>query len=196
MVIFVIKNHNFFYPYTIASINNELFITDNNGIYKTNKSLNILKSYIRTSSGYKGIFHNQTADIIYVANFYSNRTDLFYRNLTFISSINLENSPMTLTEKNGKIYVGLNDGTISVIENNLVVKTITTLCTGRISSIVIDANESMGVLCLTNSILYLYSKNGSYTGKSMTTPSSPRFFNYDLNGNFIIAGQSQINLYY
>ncbi len=97
--------------------------------------------------------------------------------------------------KNGKIYVGLYGGVISVVENNLVVKNITTLCIGFISSIVIDANDLMAVLCFGN-MLYLYSTNGSYTGKNMTTPSLPRFMNYDLNGHFIIAGTVQINQYY
>jgi hypothetical protein len=139
---------------------------------------------------------NCTADILYVTCLSSNRIDLFYRNLSFISSISLTNYPWALTEKNGKLYVGLYGGVISVVENNLVVKTITTLCTGYISSIVIDVHDLMAVLCYSNSTLYLYSTNGSYIGKSLTTPSSPRFLNYDLNGHFIIAGQSQINVYY
>ncbi len=122
--------------------------------------------------------------------------DLFYRNLSFISSISLTNKPYALAEKNDKLYVGLSNGVISVLENNLVIKTITTLCSGFITSIVIDVNDLMGVLCNSNSMLYLYATNGSYTGKNMTTPSSPIFMNYDLNGHFIIAGESQINLYY
>jgi hypothetical protein len=122
--------------------------------------------------------------------------DLFYRNLSFINSISLINQAYALTEENGKLYVGLNGGVISVLENNLVVKTIKTLCTGFISSIVFDTNELMAVLCNYDSMLYLYSTNGSYTGKNMTTPLWSGFMNYDLNGNFIIAGKYQINLYY
>jgi hypothetical protein len=121
--------------------------------------------------------------------------DLFYRNLSFISSISLINGPYALTEKNGKLYVGLLGGVISVLENNLVVKNIKTLCTGSTTSIVIDANDQMAVLCYSNSTMYLLT-NGSYTGKNMTTPSIPRFMSYDLNGHYIIAGQSQINIYY
>ncbi len=85
---------------------------------------------------------------------------------------------------------------IKVLENNLVVKNITTLCTEHITSIVIDAYDLMGVLCRSDSMLYLYTTNGSYTGKNMTTPSWSLFMNYELNGHFIIAGQSQIKLYY
>ncbi len=94
------------------------------------------------------------------------------------------------------MYVGLYGGVISVLENNLVVENITTLCTGYISSIVIDSNDLMGVLCWNNNMLYLYTTNGSYTDKNMTTPSLPRFMNYDLNGHLLIAGSFQINLYY
>jgi hypothetical protein len=183
-------------PVSIISFNNELFITGNDGIYKTDKSLNIVGSYISTGAEYTGIYYNSTSDNLYVASYSFNRIDLFYRNLTFISTISLTNQPWTLTENNGKLYVGLIDGSISVLENNLVVKTITTLCTGLINSIVIDENELMAVLCNGNNMLYLYSTNASYTGKNMTTPLYPVFTNYDLNGNFIIAGSYQINLYY
>jgi hypothetical protein len=119
-----------------------------------------------------------------------------YRNLSFISSLYFTKQPYAITEKNGKFYIGLSGGVVSVLENNLVVKNITTLCSGTITSIVIDTNELMGVLCWDNNILYLYATNGSYTGKNMSTSTNPRFMNYDLNGHFIIAGQSQINLYY
>jgi hypothetical protein len=183
-------------PVSIISINNELYITAEDGIYKKDKSLNVVNSYVRAGVVYVGIYHNSTSDILYVSSLSLNRLDLFYRNLTFISSISLTKNQWALREKNGKLYVGLYGGVISVIENNLVVKTITTLCTGWISSIVIDTNDLMAVLCHSNNMLYLYSTNGSYTGKSMATPSFPRFMNYDQNGNFIIAGSFQINLYY
>ncbi len=184
-------------PYSIQSISNELFITADNGIYKTDKSLNIVNSYIRTNAGYRGIYHNSTSDILYVASYSSSSLDLFNRNLIILSSISLTGNPWTFTEKNGKLYVGFTDRSISVLENNLVVKNITILCSGGwISSIVIDSNDLMGVLCTSNSMLYLYTTNGSYTGKNMITPSLPRCMSYDLNGYFIIAGRYQINLYY
>jgi hypothetical protein len=183
-------------PYSIQSINNEIYIAAFDGIYKLDKSFSLVKYYNKTGFVYTSIYHNSTSDILYVASFGSNRIDLFYRNLSFIRIINFENQPYALTEINGKLHVSLNNGSIRVIENNLVVKNITTLCTGTISSIIIDANDQMAVLCYSNSMLYLYTTNGSYTGKNMTTPSNPRFMSFDLNGHFIIAGKSQINLYY
>ncbi len=185
-----------YYPTSIISIYNELFITAQDGIYKSDKSFNIVKFYNRTGARYTSIYHNSTSDILYVASELFNRIDLFDRNLSCISSLSFTRMPSALTEKNGKLYVGLSGGSISVLQNDLVVQSITTLCNGWITSIVIDANDLMGVLCWTNNTLYLYSTNGSYTGKNMTAPLWPRFMNYDLNGNFIIAGYYQINLYY
>jgi hypothetical protein len=165
--------------FSIISIKNELYITAYDGLYKSDKSFNIVKSYIRSGARFTIIYYNSTSDILYAA------------------SQGLTNQPWALTEKNGKLYVGFTDGSIQVFENNLVVKNITTLCTSVISSIVIDTNESMGVLCCTNpGMLYIYSTNGSYTGKNLTTLSLPRFMNYDLSGHFIIAGESQINVFY
>jgi hypothetical protein len=203
---FVLYNRNWAYltyktmsiyaPYSIISINDELFISAQDGMYKSDNSLNLAESYIRIGACYTSIYHNSTSDILYVASLANSMIDLFYRNLTFISSISLTNQPYALTEKNGKLYLGFTDGSISVLENNLVVKNITTLCNSIITSILIDKNDLMGVLCFDNSILYLYSTNGSYTGKNITTSSGPRFMNYDLNGHFIIAGESQIKIYY
>jgi hypothetical protein len=184
-----------FQPYSIISISNEFFITAFNGIYKSDKYLNLVNSYIKIGASYVSIYHNSTSDILYIASNTFNRIDLFYHNLSFISSINFTNQPNALTEKSGKLYVGLYGGVISVIENNLVVKTITTLCTYWINSIIIDTNELMAVLCYTDDMLYLYSTNGSYTGKNMNYPLY-KFMNYDLNGHFILAGESQIDIYY
>jgi hypothetical protein len=152
---FVLYNRNWTYltyktmsiynPYSIQYINNEYFITGNNGIYRTDKYLNLVNSYIKAGAVYTSTYYNSTSDILYVARAGSNWIDLFYRNLTFISSISLTNQPWALTEKNGKLYVGLNGGVISVIENNLIVKTITTLCTGDIISILIDSNDFAGL---------------------------------------------------
>jgi hypothetical protein len=183
-------------PTSINSINNELFITTYNGIYKTDKSLNIVNSYIRTNAKYYNIYHNTTSDILYVTSQTSSRIDLFDRNLNFISSISLTNQPWGLTEKNGKLYVGLLGGNITVIENNIVVKTFPTLCTASVVAIIIDTNEFMGVLCNSSpAMFYLYSTNGSYTGKSITTALAPRYVNYDLDGKLIIAGYYSIKLY-
>jgi hypothetical protein len=184
------------YPSSIITINNEFFTTATIGIYKLDNALNLIESYIRTDANYRGIYYNYTADILYVASFNSKRIDLFYRNLSFISSISLTNGPYALTEKNGKLYVGIDGGLISVVENNLVVKNITTMCISYIRSIVIDTNELMAVLCNSDNTLYLYTTNGSYTGISMTTPLSSRFISYDLNGYFIISNANQINIFY
>jgi hypothetical protein len=184
-----------FNPCTIISINNELFITGYDGIFKTDLSLNLVASYT-VNTLYTCVYYNHTSDTIYATSYYNHRIDLFDRNLSLISSISFTDRPYALTEKNGKLYVGLTDSTISVLENNLVVKTITTLCPGWITSIIIDTNELMAVLCLSNSMLYLYTTNGSYTGIKMATPNSPNYMNYDLNGHFIIVGGNQINLYY
>ena len=158
--------------------------------------MNLVGSYNRTGAWYTNIYHNYTTDILYVTDT-SNGIDLFYRNLTYISYISFSNKAYALTETNDKLYVGLYGGTISVLNNNLVVKNFPVLCTEWISFILIDTNYLMSVLCYSNlGMLYLYTTNGSYTGKSMTTPTYPRFMSYDLNGHFIIAGYNQIYIYY
>jgi hypothetical protein len=74
---FVLYNRNWTYltyktmpiyiPFSIQSISNELFIAAKNGIYKTDKYLNLVKSYNRPSADYSSIYHNLSSDILYVA---------------------------------------------------------------------------------------------------------------------------------
>jgi hypothetical protein len=70
------------YPFSIISINNELFISGTHVIYKSDKYLNLFGFYNRTGAGYRCIYYNYTADILYVEAY--NMIDLFYRNLSFI----------------------------------------------------------------------------------------------------------------
>jgi hypothetical protein len=105
-------------PFMIISIRNELIIAAQDGMYKTDKSLNLIKSYIRSGAYYTSIYHNYTSDILYVAGYNLKSINLFYRNLSLINSISLTYKPYALTEKNGKLYVGLYGGVISVLEND------------------------------------------------------------------------------
>jgi hypothetical protein len=48
-------------PFSIISIENELIITAQDGIYKTDKFLNLVKSYIRTGARFTSIYYNSTS---------------------------------------------------------------------------------------------------------------------------------------
>jgi hypothetical protein len=50
-------------PYSIISINVELFISAQDGMYKSDNSLNLVGSFIRTSAWYTNIYYNSTSDL-------------------------------------------------------------------------------------------------------------------------------------
>ncbi len=48
-------------------VGNELFLTGDHAVYKTDKSLNIINAFYINGTGYRGIYYNKTSDLIYVA---------------------------------------------------------------------------------------------------------------------------------
>ncbi len=82
---------------------------------------------------------------------------MFNRNLNFLGSIRLNmRNPYTLILNNNKLYVTLLTSIVVVIGNNVITSEITTLCTQIISSLFIDSDGFMAVLCDQENILHLY----------------------------------------
>ena len=61
-------------------------------------------------------------------------------------------------------------------------------------SILFDQNDSMVTSCSINNI-YLYSANGSFTGKSLSAPPQIMYIGFDSKGRFIQISKEQINIY-
>ena len=65
-----------------------------------------------------------------------------------------------------------------------------------LNSIFFDQNGYMATSCdnPTNK-LYLFFLNGSFTGKSLTTPPYPRYIGFESKNGFIQISSNQINIY-
>jgi DNA-binding beta-propeller fold protein YncE len=178
-------------------IENELYITGNHAVYKTDKSLNIINAFYNTGlSTYRGIYYNKTSDLIYVADFTTYYCiSVFNRNLTFIESINIGYKPYGLADYDEKLFVGTMNGTILVIQNKIVIKTFSTIC-NAISSLLIDNDGYMIIACYSPNAAYIYHTNGTNTGKQIKTGGVPMFINFDSKGRLIISSTSRINIYY
>jgi hypothetical protein len=179
------------------TIDKELYIIGNGNIQKRDQNLNLIKQY--NSPGvqyYRGIYYNKTNDLIYAGTEGKQGIDIINRDLTLVGNISTTGySPFSIAEYDNKMYVGTIEGSILVIENGIIIRNFTTIC-GMISSILIDTYGNMLVLSLYGNLVYLYHTNGTNLGKTISTPGSPSFINFDSKGRLIITSFSDIKIYY
>ena len=87
-------------------------------------------------------------------------------------------------------------GNIYFYQNNVIIRTITTLCGSSVSSILFDYFDHMIVLC--KSDIYLYHTNGTYTGihKLINVCTGSVYINFDSKNRLVVTCSGEINLYY
>ena len=74
--------------YFIKAVGNELYISGDNGFYKTDENINIIATYSSSGAYYRGIYYNETSDLLYVTLSGSIfKIRVFNRNLTFLRAI-------------------------------------------------------------------------------------------------------------
>ena len=181
----------------IITVNNNLYFSCYFNIYKTDKYLNIIIQYNAPASAtYRGLYFNSLNNTIYVTGF--SKIYIFDLNLNLVDSISTSGfSSWSIQGYKNYFYVGTQAGQLLVIENKVIIKTIT-VCNGTlVSSILTDNFGFMAISCLFDQISYLfYSENVSYTGMSMAYSVKPWFMNFDMNGRFVLISPSQIDIYY
>ena len=183
----------------MIAVNNSLYISGNDIIYKTDKYLNILCKYNNSlTATYRGLHFNSLNNTIYVAGFDKNSIFIFDLNLNLVDSMSTQGyQPYSIQRYKNYIYVGTNSGQFLAIENKVIIKTVS-VCAGTVAaSILIDHFGYMATNCFHINATYLYySENVSYTGMSLTYAVKPWFIQFDLNGRFVLISPSQINIYY
>jgi hypothetical protein len=196
-----VSNKNFANPTYMITIENSIYMTGNTNIWKLDKDLNILIQY--TSTGiypyYRGIYYNSLNGFIYVAPSNLTEIQVFDLNLTYNHSISISSyKPYSITEYNNNMYVGTTNGTIIVIQNEVIINKFNG-CNGiiiTVTFILFDQYGYMATICSdpTNK-LYLYNSNGTYTGTSLSTPKNPRYIGFDTKGRFILISTNQTIIY-
>ncbi len=189
-----VKITNFAHAITI---DRELYITGNRNIQKRDQTLNLIKQLNNPGvQFYRGIYYNKTNDLIYAGTQNLQRIDVINRDLTLIGIISTPGyGPQSIAEYDNKMYVGTVESTILVIENGVIIRSFTTVCS-FITAILIDVYGNMLISSRTNSAVYLYHTNGTYLGKTMSTSSFPMFIDFDSKGRLIITSQYDIKIYY
>ena len=135
------------------------------------------------ASSYRGVYYNSNDESIYVADETLSCITVFDLDLETNISINLTDSPRSITGYNGKLYVGLTNGNVLMMENNAVLQQFDGCNQNSvaITSILFDNFGYMATLCYDNNI-YLYNSNGTYAGLSFSTDAQPQFIGFDSQG--------------
>ena len=187
----------FNYPFYMISIDNNLYMTGLENVWKVDKDLNILRNYNPGGwQGFEGISYNPSNGLIYVAA--TQKIFVFNFNLKLIRLISTEpHMPSSIAISSNKLYVGTSEGIILIYQNEEIINQFNG-CDGKygsITSILFDSNGYMATSCGYPTLkLYLFSPNGSYTGKSITTPDCPQYIGFDSKGQFIQISGKQISI--
>ena len=180
---------NFDNPNYMISIGNSYYVTNQFNISKLDKDLNILRNYNSTGVDprYRGISYNPSNWLVYVAAADLNEIQVFNLDLTLIRHFSTSPcNPYSITESSNKLYVGTFEGIILVYQNETIIHQFNG-CDGdsaSLTSIYFDQNGFIATSCF-NSKLYLFSQNGSFTGKSIATSYNPYYIGFDSKGRFI-----------
>ena len=186
-------------PYNMISIDNGLYMIGISNVWKVDQDLNILINYggYPLYPLYRGISYNPSNSLIYVAAAYLKEIQIFNLDLTLIRSFSTSpHQPWSITESSNKLFVGTEGGIILVYQKEEKINQFNG-CDGNseiLYSILFDTNGFMATTCQTNK-LYLFSPEGSFTGKTINTPNYPDYIGFDSKDRFIQISAYQINIY-
>ena len=192
-----LTSQNITLPNYMVSVDEQLFITTNEGIVKMDQYLNVLQNY--HSPAYVGISYNETNRTILVVSSILRKIDIFDLNLRQLENISLSmySPPWSLEKYNDKLYVGTSMSEVLVIENKKVTH-IFNVCMGitsYINSILVDQYEYMALVCGRDDVTHLYYTNGSWVGISWVVYSTPQYIGYDSKGRFIFSMTNELRIF-
>ena len=177
-------------------------MTGYNNFWKLDQDLNILINHEPTGSStfYKGISYNPSNELIYVVSSWLKEIQVFNMDLTLIRRFStLPHEPWSITISSNKLYVGTEGGMILVYQNEMLINKFdgSNQRYDKVTSILFDQNGYMATSCDNPaSKLYLYSPDGSFTGKSMDTCADfPSYIGFDSKGRFIQISAKRIRIY-
>ncbi len=161
-----------YYPNFMLGINDsstfKIFVSTQYGIYSFDRNLNFLKFYSNSSTNYKRMYYNSSADHLLVCCNNCKRIDVFDHSLTFIKSISTNTYyPIDIDVYNDIMFVSTSSNSILVYQNETYLSNITTFCSS-IKASIIDQTGNIFVLC-SSDIIHFYSFNGSYLGVNWTS---------------------------
>lgn len=169
--------------------------TTDNKVLKINFALNVINSYNRNLTAFRGIYYYESNRTILAAVNNNNEIIAFDLNLNLLFNINTQlYTPRTVSVFNGKIYVGATNGTLLVIQNNIIFKKVTSCTIASFVGVFIDTYGHIAALCHFDKLMRLYDQNLQYLGsKNLNDKPLAAFF--DLKNQLVVSTQSGIEIY-
>ena len=193
------SNKTFNGPFNLKQIENTIYITTvANGIFKTDLNLTILQSYQAKDASYYGIYYNQEKDLIYVANHWISRVDVFERNLTLSKTISLGgiNYLNGVNGFNNQLFVSTSAGYVFVLDINDKVVNKFMPSSDQIYSILIDQNGIMSFTCYYDQLIRLSDTKGNALSATKKTSQFPVYMAIDSKGRMIVLTYRGIDIYF
>ncbi len=202
-------NKPFSSPLSVATAGSSFYITSSQSIHKTDKNLNIIKTYTMNycCNWYSAIYYNQTSNLMYVGGFQSNRIDILDSNLNLTDFYNLtvNHTVSAIQGYNNYLYIGIayyngnGGGIILVLLNNVIVQNLygcfnTYLSSLQVGSILFDENGYIATSCIGE--VNLFNQNLSYIYKSTNFDTALSFMSLDSKNRLItLSVYNVINIY-
>ena len=190
----------FLKPVYIRAISNDLYISADFNIFKTDNKLNVLNQYNSTGIlSYRGIYYNPDDTLIYITSYSVNVIHVFDLNLFLNDSISTSTyTPYAIVCYVSQLYVGTSIGVVLVIANKIIINTFNGCLgnSGYLNNIKFDQFGYMITTCYFDNRIYLYNSNGTYAGKSLATATSPFYTEFDSLGRFVLVTMYQVSLHY
>ena len=149
---------------------------------------------------YLGISYNPSNGLLYVAALGLKEIQVLNLDLTLIRrSSTSPHMPFSITISSNKLYVGTYGGMILVYQNESLIYQFNG-CNGnsdRVMSILFDPNGYMATTCWNpTDTLYLFSPDGSFTGKSIKKFKRPIYYNFMVSNHNLQLKVEKIQNYY
>ncbi len=136
-------------------------------------------------------------NVFFVVSSGRNKIDVFDRNVTFKYSIPTGSyPPYGVNGFKNELFVSTSDGNVLVLQGKIITKVYNNLCTGYITSLLIDNNGFMVVPCFSGTVSYLYHTNGTYMNKSMPIAVNTFGIRIDSKGRLITTSRSELDIFH
>ncbi len=184
-------------PNYIFNANSSLYITGDSNIWKTDKYLNILKTFTSSFAKYRGILYNCTENLIYVAPYTYTYLHVFDLNLNLNSTINVSpHNPVSLAENNNELYVGTVKQLVLVVVTKAIIRSFTACSSDYLSSMFLDNFGLMAIACRDDKMVKLFHSNGTYTTKNFATSVEVFDVRFDSKGRFVVSLKTGLSIYF
>ena len=185
-------------PAYMKEVDNNIFISASNSIFRTDKNINILRSYEQIGADYRGLYYDAASELFYVASETFRRIDVFDKNLFLVKTIFVGSySPYSINSiQKNELIVGTRFGEILILNNENRITKSFQVCRSYVTSILVDSNGFIALTCYDpDNTIRLYNVNGTSTRIEKSIIKYPEYVNFDYQDRLVVIAENRIDIY-